>query len=214
MKKKIKKQIKLFPQYLKFVTFFTFLSLIIIGFTNYYVDVGNIYRPSIKDSTGKQTPKKFVEKLVKSKNGIYYNNLIWNVRDLKISLASQATNADCAIFGGSRTMQISSARPVKSLENICPSLINLSVNSAALEDYLIISKNLLQNNKSPKTIVMGIDPWIFTLNRDKRWRRYKNDFSIMKDAIEKKSKNFSIKTRVSKRPELNMALLIALNLEK
>ena len=51
------------------------------------------------------------------------------MRDVKKELAKAPTTADCAILGSSRVMQISSARPIKSLSNICPSLINVAEES-------------------------------------------------------------------------------------
>ena len=184
---------KSFLLYLKFIFWFSFSLIATISLVNYYVDPGNIYSSSKKYYSKKQISKEFVKQLIESDNGILFNNDIWNIRDIKKELAKTPTAADCAILGSSRVMQISSARPIKSLSNICPSLINFGVSGASLEDHLIISKNLLQNNKPPKTIVIGIDPWMFILNRDKRWRRHKHDFFVMKDKLEENSKNLPIK---------------------
>ncbi len=184
---------KSFLLYLKFIFWFSFSLIATISLVNYYVDPGNIYSSSKKNYNKKRPSKEFVKQLIKSDNGILFNNNIWNIRDIKKELAKTPTTADCAILGSSRVMQISSARPIKSLSNICPSLINFGVSGASLEDYLITSKDLLQNNKPLKTIVIGIDPWIFILNRDKRWRRHKHDFFVMKDKLEENSKNLPIK---------------------
>ena len=199
---------KSFIFYLKFIFWFSFSLIVIISLVNYYVDPGNIYSSSKKYYNKKQPSREFVKQLIKSDNGILFNNDIWNMRDIKKELAKAPTTADCAILGSSRVMQISSARPIKSLSNICPSLINFGVSGTSLEDYLITSKNLLQNNKPPKTIVIGIDPWIFILNRDKRWRRHKHDFLVMKDKLEENSKNLPIK--IHNETLFNTALLFNL----
>jgi|TARA_Y100000031_G_C8191403_1_gene371565 hypothetical protein len=199
---------KSFLLYLKFIFWFSFSLIATISLVNYYVDPGNIYSSSKKNYNKKRPSKEFVKQLIKSDNGILFNNNIWNIRDIKKELAKTPTTADCAILGSSRVMQISSARPIKSLSNICPSLINFGVSGASLEDYLITSKDLLQNNKPLKTIVIGIDPWIFILNRDKRWRRHKHDFLVMKGKLEENSKNLSIK--IHNETLFNTALLFNL----
>ena len=103
---------KSFIFYLKFIFWFSFSLIVIISLVNYYVDPGNIYSSSKKYYNKKQPSREFVKQLIKSDNGILFNNDIWNMRDIKKELAKAPTTADCAILGSSRVMQISSARPL------------------------------------------------------------------------------------------------------
>ena len=111
------------------------------------------------------------------------------MRDIKKALAQEKTMAKCVIIGSSRILQISSERPNKSLSSQCPTIINLGVGGTSLEDYLALSENILKNENPPSTIIMSIDPWIFLLNRDKRWVRYKDDFLNMRNKIENSAPN-------------------------
>ncbi len=204
----MKKKLLSFKLYLKFLLFFIFVLLLFVSFINYNVNPGNIYKTSLKNERNKSLPDKFAKELTESKNGIIFNNDVWNIRDLKKSLAKEKMNVDCAIIGSSRVMQISSFRPIKSVPHICPTLINLGVSGTSLEDYLITSEYLLQNIEKPKTILIGIDPWIFIMNREKRWRRHKFEFYLMKNRLESKvdsNENYKEKSMIS-----NTALLLNL----
>jgi hypothetical protein len=157
----------------------------VVVIINYTVNPGNIYPPLlISDSHNKPSPKDIVEQLVQSDHGIIVKNDTWNERDLKHALALRPTTAQCAVIGSSHIMQISSVRKERLLSDNCPSLINLGVSGASLEDYLALSETILRNEKPPKVIVFGIDPWSLNFNRDPRWVRYKQDFFNMKSKLE------------------------------
>ena len=174
-----------FSKYLKLITGLCSFGLIVVATINYTVNPGKIYPPLlISDSYNKLLPKQIVKQLVQSDHGIIVKNDTWNERDLKHALALRPTTAQCAVIGSSRIMQISSVRKERLLSDNCPSLINLGVSGASLEDYLALSEAILRNEKPPKVIVFGIDPWSLNFDRDSRWVRYKQNFFNMKSKLE------------------------------
>ena len=174
-----------FSKYLKLIAGLCSFSLIAVATINYTVNPGKIYPPlPIFDSYNKLSPKQIVKQLVQSDHGLIVVNDTWNERDLKHELALRPTTSQCAVIGSSRVMQISSFRKERSLSNICPSLINLGVSGASLEDFLALSETILRNEKPPKVIVFGIDLSNFNFNRDSRWIRHKQKFFNIKSKLE------------------------------
>jgi hypothetical protein len=170
-----------FSKYLKLIAGLCSFSLIAVATINYIANPGKIYPPlPIYDSHDRISPKQIVKQLVQSDHGIIVANDTWNGRDLKHALALRPTTAQCAVIGSSRVMQISSVRKERSLSDNCPSLINLGVSSASLEDFLALSETILRNEKPPKVIVFGIDLSNFNFNRDSRWISHKQSFFNMK----------------------------------
>jgi len=174
-----------FSKYLKLITGLCSFGLIVTVIINYTTDPANIY-PSLlaSDSHNKPSPKDIVEQLVQSDHGVIIQNNIWNERDIKHALALHPTTAQCAVMGSSRAIQISSVGKERSLSDNCPSLINLGVSGASLEDYLALSETILRNERPPRVIVFNIDPWSLNFNRDSRWIRYKQDFFNMQAKLE------------------------------
>jgi hypothetical protein len=177
-----------FSKYLKLITGLCSFGLILVATVNYTVDPGNIY-PSLLtfNSHNKLSPKDIVRQFVQSDHGVIIPNDTLNERDIKKAFALNPTTAQCAIIGSSRVMQISSAGQERSLTDNCPSLINLGVSGASLEDYLVLSGMILQNEMPPRVIVFGIDPLSFNFNSDARWIRYKQDFFNMRAKVEEES---------------------------
>tara|TARA_B100000315_G_scaffold221277_1_gene224558 strand:- start:102 stop:1229 length:1128 start_codon:yes stop_codon:yes gene_type:complete len=174
-----------FSKYLKLITGLCSFSLIMIAIINYTANPGNIYPPILTfDSHNKPSPKDIVEQLVQSDHGVIIQNDTWNERDIKHALALHPTNVQCAVIGSSHVMQVRSTGQELSLPNNCPSLINLAVSGATLEDYLALSETILRNERPPRVIVFGIDPWSLNFNRDLRWIRYKQDFFNMQAKLE------------------------------
>ena len=174
-----------FSKYLKLIAGLGSLSLIAVATINYTVNPGKIYPPlPIFDSYNRLSPKQIIKQLVQSDHGIIVANDTWNGRDLKHALALRPTRAECAVIGNSRVMQISSVRKERPLSDNCPSLINLSVSTASLEDFLALSETILRNEKPPKVIVFGIDLSHFNFNRDSKWIRHKQSFFNMKSKLE------------------------------
>jgi len=174
-----------FSKYLKLIAGLGSFSLITVATINYTVNPGKIYPPlPISDSYNRLSPKQIVKQLVQSDHGLIVTNDTWNGRDLKHALALRPTIAQCAVIGSSRVMQISSVRKERSLSDNCPSLINLGVSGASLEDYLALSETILRNEKPPKVIVFGIDPSNFNFNRNSKWISHKQNFFNIKSKLE------------------------------
>ena len=174
-----------FLKYLKLIAGLCSLSLIAIATINYTANPGKIYPPlNIFDSYNTLSPKQIIKQLVQSDQGILVTNDTWNDHDLKHALALRPTTSQCAVIGSSRVMQISSSRKERSLSDICPSLINLGVSGASLEDFLALSETILRNEKPPKVIVFGIDLSNFNFNRDSRWISHKQKFFNIKSKLE------------------------------
>ena len=183
---------KSFLFYLKIVIYFFFILMIVVAFINYKMDPAKIYHKNFESTNSEEMSlTEFTKKLVQSNNGIIIKNDIWNDRDIVHALADYQTNAECAVFGSSQVMQISSIRAEKSLLKTCSSLINLGLNGATIEDYIALSKKIFLNKKPPKTIIIAIHPWSLNFNRDLRWSRYKKDFINMQNKIMSNSDNFS-----------------------
>ena len=183
---------KSFLFYLKIVIYFFFTLMIVVAFINYKMDPAKIYHKNFESTSSEEMSlTEFTKKLVQSNNGIIIKNDIWNDRDIVHALADYHTNAECAVFGSSQVMQISSSRAEKSLLKTCSSLINLGLNGATIEDYIALSKKIFLNKKPPKTIIIAIHPWSLNFNRDLRWSRYKKDFINMQNKIMSNSDNFS-----------------------
>jgi hypothetical protein len=186
-----------FSKYLKLIAGLCSFGLVAVAIINYTIDPGNIYSSLLtSDSYNKPSPKDFIEQLVQSDHGmIIPRNSGWmeNDRGIKRALALYPTTVQCAVIGSSHITQISSTRQVRSLSNNCPSLINLGVSGASLEDYLALSEIIFRNERPPRVIVFGIDPWSLNFNRDSRWIRYKQDFFKMQAKLEEEhhSDNFS-----------------------
>lgn len=174
-----------YNNYLSTLVLTTLTLLLSVSFISYKVDPEGIYHDSGKEEANSSIS--YVAKLLTTTHGLLKPGNSWNERDLKSSLArNNNSNADCAVIGSSHVMQISSFRRNASLVNICPSIINLGVSGGTLEDYLALSY-MLVNNKKPKTIVFGIDPWALDFRRDSRWERYSKEYYLMKALLENKS---------------------------
>jgi hypothetical protein len=170
----------LFSKYLKWITWLSLLSLMVVAIVNFTVNPGRIY-PSLL--TSNKSPRELVEQLVQSDFGVHHPENGWNERDIKHALALHSTSDQCAVIGSSHIMQISSVGVITSLSDNCPSLINLGVSGATLEDYLALSETILQNKNPPKVIVFGIDPWVLNFNRDIRYKRYSHQYLRMKTKL-------------------------------
>jgi hypothetical protein len=175
----------MYYSYIKIIFLIVFSSLILISIINFFVDPEQVY-PKLFSNTN-PVLKKFSKELTSSKYGIINKFGKLNERDRKKALAMFSEDADCAIFGSSHIMGISSFREDKSLTKYCKSIINLGVSGGTLEDYYAFSNMLLENKHTIGTIVFGLDPWSLKFNMDQRWNKIKNDFDKMKNRLKIKS---------------------------
>ena len=172
-----------YKQYL--IIFFSRVTalLSVSAFISYSIDPNGIYNKSSADAT----PKSYVESLMDSSHGLIWVDGHLNWRDVKFSLAENGGYADCAVIGSSHAFQISSSRAHRSLKRICPSIINLGVPGASLEDYLALSQAVINNPNRPHKLVLQISPWALNLKRDIRWKRYKDAYFSMLSLINKRT---------------------------
>lgn len=160
-----------FSKYIKATLVVSIAALFIISAINFTIDPLKIY-PSVFSYNKKNTYKSTAEKIIMSNYGLIIpKEKSYNEFELKKSLLKYSNYNDCAIIGSSRSMQISSSRKNSSLSNICPSMINLAVSGASLQEYIELSKVLITYPHT-KTIVFVIDPWSLTPEPAYQWERY------------------------------------------
>jgi hypothetical protein len=129
--------------------------LMFLIYTNYFGDAARLFNNDYE--------KKMVDII---KKGNYVTNVEnYDERLFQREIIKQSFfHPDIAIFGSSRTMLINS--------NLFPdsSLFNNSVSGASMEDIIGIYQIFKVNNKLPKKIIVGIDPWMFNEVKEKgRW---------------------------------------------
>ncbi len=131
---------------------------------NMVFDPAGIYRVSSNSS------KEYANKLIQSPHGLFFNFDFWNERLVKYELARSVGNADCVVVGSSRAMQVSSFRKKRTLGEICEKITNLAVSGALFEDQIALSFAAVNSSRKPKTIIFGVDPWIFHIGKGIAWR--------------------------------------------
>lgn len=137
------------------VIFVTFILSILIC-VNYFGDSAKIFDSSYE--------KKISKILLKNQN--VTNILNYDERVLqKYLINSFKSSKDIIVLGSSRVMMINSNH----FKNI--PFFNSSVSGATIEDYIAIYQLYKNNNKLPKKIIIGLDPWIFNENNEQyRWK--------------------------------------------
>jgi len=155
--------------------------LFVIATVNYIIDPDNLYR-SNKAST---FSKNYVQKLLSSTNGLLLPQADINFREIKSEMADQLRGGyDCAILGSSHVLQVGLNSTKENGNNsTCKSIVNLSVPSTTIEDFLSLLLVLSNNDNAPKTIVLNIDPWSLNLSMNSRWMVNKNDFIEMRNIL-------------------------------
>jgi hypothetical protein len=153
----------------------TIVFLISVGALNYFVDPAGIYHPA------SVTPERYALKLLESKNGLLWPEGMFAERELIKELTKYAEQYDCVVIGSSHSMQISSFSNSKSLMTECPELINLGASGASLEDHFVLS--YLSTKAGAKSIVLGVDPWTMTHNRDLRWLIYRDIYKMARKEV-------------------------------
>jgi hypothetical protein len=164
-------------RYTTYLLFGIGLLLALVATTNYIIDPANIYGSTDEVDN---SPNAYATRLIQSEHGLLWPNDSWSEREIKQNLASRITNADCAIIGSSRVMQISSRLEEPCFSELSSSIVNLGVSGGSLEDYMALSWELLQNSKRPSKIIFGIDPWALNWRQDSRWATYKESYNSMR----------------------------------
>ena len=163
-----------FKQSLKLNLLIIFFILLIILFINLILQRINQNNLNFINDIEK---KIFI--IEKSFSNIYFDRIFKN------NLA-QFSSGECYLLGSSQHVSLD-----KNLikEKNCNNVVNLSLQGATLEDFFINIYFLLQNNKSIKKVLIGIEPPLFVLDYDpmKRWSIYKKYFF---DSIKMTNINF------------------------
>jgi len=158
------------------------ISLICVAGINFFIDPGKIY------NTKKTLLDKYITVLLNSSTyGVVQDG--WNERDVKVALAKQVNHYECAIIGSSHAMQLG-VYTTPALKNLCKSVMNFSVSGGALEDIVVFTQ-LLHQNDNIKKVIIDIDPWSLKFNMDTRWKKNKiiyDDF--IKNTVVKENQNY------------------------
>lgn len=135
-----------------------------------------------------------VEIIIKGQNvtnAINYDERLFQ----KEIISSFRCNPDVVVIGSSKTMLISSEQFPNS------KFFNNSVSGASIEDIVSIYQVYKHNNKLPKKIIIGIDPWTFNEeNGQTRWKSlepYYNQFKNTKNKSVRKMWYFKYKELLS-----------------
>jgi hypothetical protein len=164
--------------YIRYFFASTFFVLGLVAAMNYIVDPANIYHQNI-------TPASYADALVSSRYGLYDKEGTVDERLLAKALALKLSDVDCIVVGSSRVMQISSKRELKTLPDLCDSILNLGVSSGVIEDHITMTYFAInkKQNDLPNKIILGVDPWIFAFGKEQLWTVYRDDFFIAKQEI-------------------------------
>ncbi|TPN87886.1 hypothetical protein [Aquimarina algicola] len=138
------------------VVLFVLPVLIALVSVNYFGDAAHIFDSKYE--------KKMVSIIEKKKNITNISNYDERVFQKEL-ITTLNYNPDIIILGSSRTMMINSEYFPNKI------LYNNSVSGASIEDILAIYEINKVNNKNPKKIIIGIDPWLFNENNGQiRWK--------------------------------------------
>ncbi len=166
--------------YIKNTLIITIIVLIAIIGSNYFIDPGAIYYKS-----GGEFSKLYAKSLIKSDNGLLWSSNIISDRELSLNLSSHIKDTDCVVIGSSHVMQISTYGKPKLLDDLCNTVLNLSVSGGSIEDHLILTYLAIKNGASKK-IILGIDPWTLSSIRSTRWNsssQYAGYYAIAQSEI-------------------------------
>jgi len=143
--------------------------LLSIAVFNWNVDPACLFVPGYEE--------RIVSLLLQGKNIIGPMN--HNDRRQQVLFAeAMGTPRDVYVFGSSRTMGFTSSL-------FSPqSFYNAWVSGAVLRDYVGIYNTFRRRDRLPKTLVLGLDPWLFNRNNPQNTRRYpalETDYHLILD---------------------------------
>jgi hypothetical protein len=161
--------------------FFLFLLFFfLIAFFNYIIDPHSVFRIS-KFSQENHIVINFSKKKISNINKYWNDN---TVRKLQIA---NSYIGDCAVIGSSRVLKISS-------EILNCATTNFGVGASGLEDKIAIINSILKM-KEPKTIIINIDPWMFSSNYNHLQSVFISQYLETLENMDTKSFLFLHKTR-------------------
>ncbi|WP_338791051.1 hypothetical protein [Bernardetia sp. MNP-M8] len=148
-----------------------------IPFLIFVLSVNVIVDPALLFSTG-EVEKEIAQELIKGNNiSSIYN---YDERKVQINLINQMTKTpDVLAIGSSRVMQIRNYFFEDSY------FINSGLSGATIEDIYGVIALYEQNDKLPKKIILGLDPWILNSNNDEvRWLPLKSYYIELSQKLE------------------------------
>lgn len=138
------------------------IMVLIVG-VNYYVDPANIFRSNSYEDGIAQI-------LLHGENVTNISN--YDERALQRYYINGLTKAkDIVALGSSRSMGVSS--------DLFPGkeFFNNSVSGATIEDYIAIYQLYRAKGLLPKTLIIGLDPWLLNKNNDQfRWQSLRIEY--------------------------------------
>jgi len=91
-------------------------------------------------------------------------------------IQTDTRQVNAIVLGSSRSMQIRNSSLVDPAVDR-QIFLNHGVPGASLEDYIAILDLYLERGYIPRTIIIGVDPWILNANNDqKRWRTLEEEY--------------------------------------
>jgi hypothetical protein len=129
--------------------FLFFIFFFLIAFFNYIIDPYSVFGIS-KFSQENYIVINFSKKKISNINKYWNDNTV-----RKIQIANGYIG-DCVVIGSSRALKISS-------EILNCETTNFGIGASGLEDKIAIIDSILRM-KTPKTIIINIDPWMFSSN--------------------------------------------------
>lgn len=144
-------------RFIKKILAFILPLMLIISLTNIVIDPGNLF-------SGIEL--EIAEYLVSGSNVTGSFNI--DERELqKRIIGNKDSQPEIVVIGSSRIQQIGS-------DIYGDGTLNNSVSGTSIEDIVAIYQLYLDNDKLPKKIIIGIDPWLFNENNDQnRWKTWK-----------------------------------------
>jgi hypothetical protein len=160
-------------QYKSFFYYSIFAIIFILSFLtffNYYFLKKNFFDLQIKDYIVKIRKNKLIAPA--NIDNLYFD------RYFKAGLAQYSTS-ECYLVGSSQHTVINYDyfRSGKKIDD-CKNLDNLSLQTATLEDYAILSYFLIKKEKKPKKIIFALESPIYLFNFDpsSRWKVFDTIF--------------------------------------
>ncbi|MDR3564212.1 MAG: hypothetical protein P4N59_22635 [Negativicutes bacterium] len=138
------------------------VCLAIVGFMSVALDPAHVFDAKYA--------KDIADILLREKNAANVANYD-DRRFQRYFIQNNKAGKDIIVFGSSRSLQIDNS--------IFPghSFFNHSVFGASLEDHIAIYQLYREQNRLPRTIIIGVDPWILNrTNNQTRWLPLKNEY--------------------------------------
>ncbi|CAK7072840.1 hypothetical protein [Fusobacterium varium] len=154
------------------IIFSIFILMLLIAIFNFIVDPGSKFKNKYNE-LGNYSRNKNILVLSNIDERIFKKTLIENIEKKR----------DILILGSSRVMTIGTENFNKKL------VFNSGVSGADLGDIIALSNIYIKKIGFPKKILIGIDPWLFNKNDDKRYISIFEEYNEFIKKLLKSEKN-------------------------